>query len=279
MDQDLVPNNQSVPHSGTRRRKLLIMIASIVGLFVLVGAAAVLWYINQPVPEEVSLKSAVADVGATKPPASEPTDATVTTMESTITPAPSVVSIEGTWFVDTTLGEFSFEDATSSFVGFRIKEELATVGATTAVGRTPVLTGSITLAGTTVAETSFAADLTEIVTNASRRNRAVQRALDTGSFPIATFVLTEPIQLDEVPDEGVPVSVAAVGTLEIRGVTQQIEIPLETQLVGDLIVVVGAVDITFADWGVDMPTAPGVVSVEDHGILEIQLFLTRGPTR
>lgn len=136
--------------------------------------------------------------------------------------------------------------------------------------------GSLTLEGTTITETSFTADLSAIVTNASRRDSAVQTALDTGTFPIATFTLTEPIDLGTVPEDGVPVSVAAVGTLEIKGVSQPVEIPLETQLVGELIVVVGAVDFTFADWGVQMPTSPGVVSVEDHGILEMQLFLTRG---
>jgi hypothetical protein len=251
--------------SGDKRRRWLIIGGSVIGLLIVVGAAALYWYLNQPVPDEVSLESAVSDATAADAPSG-----------STTTAATAETGVEGTWFVDTSIGEFSFEDATSSFVGFRIDEELASIGATTAVGRTPVLTGSLTLAGTTITETAFTADLSAIVTNASRRNSAVQRALDTGAFPLATFTLTDPVELGEIPQDGVPVSVTAVGTLEIKGVVQSIEIPLETQLVGNLIVVVGAVDITFADWGVEMPTAPGVVSVEDHGILEVQLFLTRG---
>jgi polyisoprenoid-binding protein YceI len=142
-----------------------------------------------------------------------------------------------------------------------------------------VVAGSLSLSGPIVTDLAIAADLSQIVTNASRRDRAVQRALDTGTFPIATFTLTDPIDIGAVPANGEPVQVVAVGELEIKGVTQSIEIPLETQLVSDLIVVVGGVDITFADWGVEMPSAPGVVSVEDHGILEIQLFFSRSPNR
>lgn len=234
-------------------------------MFVVVGAAALYWYLTQPVPEEVSLEGAVADIATTD-----------SSSQSSTTSAAVEIGVEGIWVVDTSIGDFSFEDATSSFAGFRIDEELASIGATTAVGRTPSVEGSLTLAGTTVTETTFTADLSAIVTNASRRDSAVQRALDTGAFPIATFTLTEPIDLGTIPGEGVALSVNAVGTLEIKGVSQPVEIPLETQVVGDLIVVVGAVDITFADWGVEMPSSPGVVSVEDHGILEMQLFLTRG---
>ena len=37
--------------------------------------------------------------------------------------------------------------------------------------------------------------------------------------------------------------------------------------------VVGSIDITFADYGVSVPSSPIVVSAEDTGILELQLFL------
>lgn len=247
-----------------RSRKFLALAAGLFGLLLIVGAAGLLWYLNQPVPEEASLESAVADVASSQPPADDIAGS-----------SPSATGLDGIWAVDTTIGEFSFEEATSSFVGFRIKEELASVGATTAVGRTPLVDGPLTLVGSVISDLVIEADLTEIVTNASRRDRVVQRALDTASFPIATFTLTDPIDIGAIPADGEQVPVVATGDLEIKGVSQSIEIPLETQLVGDLIVVVGGVDITFADWGVEMPTSPGVVSVEDHGILEVQLFFSR----
>ncbi len=248
-------------HVNPRPRNRIAVAATLVAIILVVGGAGLFWYVNQPVPEEVSLEKAVADIANTQPPSTDTTDV----------PA----GLDGVWTVDMSIGDFSFEEATSSFLGFRINEELVSVGATTAVGRTPDVAGSLTLDGTSITETVVEGDLSQIVTNASRRNRAVWGALDTNSFPIATFTLSSPIDIGAVPAEGDGILVNAVGDLEIKGVTHRIEIPLEAQLVGDLIVVVGATDITFADWGVEMPTSSGVVSVEDHGILELQLFFRR----
>jgi hypothetical protein len=40
-------------------------------------------------------------------------------------------------------------------------------------------------------------------------------------------------------------------------------------------VVVGSTDLVFSEYGVETPTAPIVVSVEDQGILEMQLLFTK----
>ena len=66
----------------------------------------------------------------------------------------------------------------------------------------------------------------------------------------------------------------AVGDLTIHGTTRPVEIPLEAQLVDGVVVVVGSLDIVFADYGVSVPDAPIVVSAEDHGVIELQLFFT-----
>ena len=51
---------------------------------------------------------------------------------------------------------------------------------------------------------------------------------------------------------------------------------MQAQLVDGTIVIVGSTDITFSDYGVSVPSAPIVVSAEDTGTLELQLFLQRG---
>jgi hypothetical protein len=38
---------------------------------------------------------------------------------------------------------------------------------------------------------------------------------------------------------------------------------------------VGTLDIVFADFGIEVPSGTIVISVEDHGVVEIQVFLTR----
>lgn len=70
-------------------------------------------------------------------------------------------------------------------------------------------------------------------------------------------------------------SVEATRTLTIHGITKTVTMPLDAQLTGDTIVVVGSLDIVFADYGVEVPSAPIVVSAEDNGQLELQLFFSR----
>ena len=62
----------------------------------------------------------------------------------------------------------------------------------------------------------------------------------------------------------------------IRDASQDVTLELDGQRVGDVVVVVGTLPVDFSSFGVTMPTAPIVVSVEDSGDLEWQLFLTRG---
>ena len=77
------------------------------------------------------------------------------------------------------------------------------------------------------------------------------------------------------PDTPEPVSVVATGDLTIHGVTKSVQLRLGAQLVNGTIVIVGSVDITFADYGVTVPKSQIVLSVDDHGTLEMQLLLTK----
>ncbi len=187
----------------------------------------------------------------------------------------AVSDVSGTWTIDTTIGEFSFENSTGTYVGFRVDEELTTVGVTEAVGRTPNVSGAVTIDGQTVTATEIEADMTAITTDISQRDGAARRALDTSNFPTATFVLTEPIDLGADPASGDPVSATAVGDLTIRDMTKSVEVAIDAQLVGDTIAIVGTTDVVFADYGVNAPSAPVVVRLDDFGVIEFQLFLTK----
>jgi polyisoprenoid-binding protein YceI len=183
-------------------------------------------------------------------------------------------SVDGTWSVDQEVGDFT--DFSSSFAGFRVQEELAGIGAKTAVGRTPDVTGSLTIDGTTISATEIEVDMTTLETDSDRRDGAIRnQAIETNEFPTSTFVLTEPIELDDVPEEGTPIQVDAVGDLTLHGVTRQVTFPLEAELNGDVITVTGQLPVQFADYDIDKPTAAIVLSVEDNGVIEVQLFFTK----
>lgn len=247
---------------------------------VVLGAAAgggAWWFLRDDAPDAVNLESATESLGSV---AADDTTAAVSDTAASDTAAsdaatPGASAISGTWTVDTSIGEFSYEDSTGTFVGFRVEEELSSIGSTTAVGRTPTVSGTITFDGTTLSAATIEADMSAITTNDGRRDDNVQSALETGEFPTATFVLTEPIDLGDTVNTGAATTVNATGELTIHGVTTTVTLPLEAQLVDDTIVVVGSLDIDLSTYGVEAPTAPIVVSVSDQATIELQLFFTQ----
>ncbi len=219
-----------------------------------------------------------AEPAAVPDPTTTPSAAASTPAEPEAQPNEEMVSggVDGQWIVDTSIAEFDYDESAGTFVGFRVEEELASIGSTTAVGRTPLVSGSLTIDGETVTSVTVEADMTGIITDDSRRDRAIQSALSTGSFPTALFTLTEPIDLGTDPGSGGPVNTTAVGELTVKDITRTVEIALEAQLVDDTVVVVGTAEVVFADYDVTVPQVPIVLSAEDHGIIELQLFFTRG---
>lgn len=245
-------------------RTRMIILSAVVVVLVAVGVG-VFWFLRDESPDAVSLDAAVNGVSGQ----------TTTTIANGGTVEPTAVGIAGTWAVDTTSGTFDFESATGTFVGFRIAENLAGIGSTTAVGRTGAVTGTMEIDGTTLTAASFDVDVSTITTNDSRRNDRVAQALESDQIPTATFKLTTPVDLGADAANGGEVSVTAVGDLTIHGVTKSVSFPLQSKLVNGTVVVVGSLDLTFSDFGVTVPKTQIVVSVDDHGTLELQLLLTR----
>ena len=138
------------------------------------------------------------------------------------------------------------------------------------------MTGSLTIAGSQVSAVTIEADLTALTSDDPNRDRQLgNQGIQTGQFPTATFKLTSPLDLGSVPADGKPVSVTAKGDLTLHGVTKSVEIPLKATLNGSIIVVRGSLPITFADYGIDKPNSFKVLSIDDHGTMELQLFFTK----
>ena len=288
-----------------RRRKLLTVGVLLV---VIAAAAAVgVWRVLGDAPEEVSLAEAV-EVAEQAQEESAPAATTTATVDSAdggdgvtqaddgpepeedlaaadddsggaaaepSTETVATTALDGTWTVDTETGEFTLDEATGSFAGFRVDEELANIGAFTAVGRTGDVSGTLEIAGEHVTSVEIEVDLTTLQTDDRRRDGAVQRALGTSANPTATFSLTEEIRIEGAVEDGEPLSLSATGDLTVNGITQPVVVDIEAQLVGSLIAVVGSVEITFADFDVTVPQVPIVLSAEDHGIMEFLLLFRR----
>ncbi len=259
-----------VPSSGSRNAR--IGIGVLIAAVLLVGAFGIYYLFLRP-----EGPAAVAD--ATLPPVvtAAPTEAASTgsaTTEPAATGPGTANGIDGTWAIDTSIGSFS--DFTSSFVGYRVQEELAGIGAQTAVGRTPDVSGSMTIAGTAVTAATIEADLTTLESDDRNRDGQLGRqGIQTGQFPTATFTITSPIELGSVPADGQEVDVTATGQLTLHGQTKDVEVPMKARLSGDVITVSGQIPILFADYGIEKPESFKVLSVDDNGIMEFQVFFSR----
>ena len=170
----------------------------------------------------------------------------------------------------------SYSDYTSTWAGFRVEEVLSNIGNNTAIGRTPNVSGTLTLDGQTLSTTAITVDLTTITSDQPRRDQPIQRTLETNNFPTATFELTQPMSLPEAPAEGVTYNLTAVGNMTVHGVTKQVSVDLQAQLKNGVIVVVGSTPFNFSDYNMSPPQAPVVLSVDDHGTIEFQLFFAHG---
>ena len=281
------------------KRTKIVGGAAVAVVVLVVGAVAIFLLTRDEAPEAVDLEATVtrieeaataddpaaADTSDSAAAADDPADdaAAGNTEEpgaataSSDQTADAPISVAGVWTVEVAEGSVDLlGEPTVSFAGFRVDEVLAGgIGDFTAVGRTADVSGAIELTDTTLAAATVEVTMATLRTDNSNRDSRMHRALDTSEFPSAAFTLTEPLDIGAGAGAGEAFSGSAVGELTIKGVTNPATFDLEAQLVGDSIVAVGSSEVVFADYGVTAPTAPIVVSVEDHGIMEFQLIFTR----
>jgi len=269
-----MPADQTRPRPPLLRNRLVLIGLGAILIALLAGGVMGFSYLflREPAPEAVGLSTASPTPSAATTDPSADTGASATPAGGSSTTTGD--GLDGTWNVDASIGSFS--DFSGSFVGYRVEEELANVGAATAVGRTPDVTGSLTLAGTQITAVEMSADLSTLQSDKSQRDGQLHRqALETDQFPTATFSLTQPIDLGSVPADGQVIQATATGDLTIHGVTKRVQIPVEARVAGDVVTLTGSIDILFADYGISQPNSFLVLSIADHGTMEFQLQFTK----
>jgi polyisoprenoid-binding protein YceI len=244
------------------RRTLLIGGGALIVVLAIVGFAGWWFLIRDDAPDEASID-----------------DASQTLDESGSGSSGSgSESLDGDWAVDDSIGSFDFdaEDFSGTWAGYRFDEELGGVGANTAVGRTPGVTGTMSVDGDQVTAVEVEVDMTTLQSDEDRRDNAIKsRGLETDRFPDGTFRLTEPLALPSGIDGGEHVSTSATGELTLHGVTKPVTLDVEAELRGDNAVIVGHVPVAMSDYGIQPPTNGFVLSVDENGTMEFQIFFTR----
>ncbi|MFD1201894.1 YceI family protein [Leucobacter albus] len=171
-------------------------------------------------------------------------------------------------------GEWSISEGSEA--GYRVDEVLNGTDVTV-TGRTPGVTGSFTVGadGLSLDAASVVVDVASITTDSGSRDAYFRdQALRTSEFPEATFTLTEPATVAQLPRAGETVEATATGELTLAGQTRPVTVRVELRSDGTTAELAGSIPITFADYGVTAPDL-GFVSVEPEGFVEFQLVATR----
>ncbi len=228
----------------SRKVKLLIAAPIVLVALVLGGTWVYLNVVEGDPPAELSLRDNPAQ-----------------TQRPAATGGP--VEVDGRWVL-----------TEESQVGYRVQEVLFGQD-TTAVGRTNKVTGSLTVAGPKVTTTEFVVDMASVASDRERRDGQYrERIMDTATYPTATFVLTKPIDLGQVPADGATVDAKAAGRLTLRGQTKDVAFDVRARRTGARIEVSGAIPIVFAEWGIPDPSF-GPAQVADQGELEFLLVFAK----
>ncbi len=244
------------------------IVAVVIALAVLVVAGSFIYakFINKA-PDKLSSSDVIdaldATVPATTAAATTATTAAATATTTATTAADSGSGVDGDWTI-----------TQASTLRYRVKESINGFD-TEAVGETHTVTGSLTLAGTKATAAKFTVDMTNFISDESRRDSQFNgRVMSVDQFPTSTFVLTSPIDFGAVPADGTEITTTATGDLTLRGVTNSVTFELSATQKNGKIGVLGNIPVVFADYSITNPSF-GTIETEDHGLLEFVLVFEK----
>ena len=239
----------------------MIPLVAVIGLAVVGGAGAYAYFFSglrtSPTALALSSPSPTASASASASP----------------TASTSASSGVGTWQV-----------ATGSLAGYRVKEQFA--GQSTshdAVARTSDVTGQVTISesGGTYTMTSgkITVQLASLASvdsvagfNVRTRDGIVQRTLDVSSYPSAIFQAGS-VVLPAGASSGQQVSVTVPGQLTIHGVTKNVTATLQLRVSGGTAQIAGSIQTNMTAFGISPPQVP-ITVVQPAVTIEFSLNLT-----
>jgi polyisoprenoid-binding protein YceI len=176
-----------------------------------------------------------------------------------------------------TIGPWHVDRRAGVYVGYRIRELFGdAILKRDAVGRTPTVSGRMTIAGGHVTAAVVSADLRDLESGRAARDSYIQdNALDSNKYPTGRFTLTKPIALPAHIERGTAIRARANGRLLLHGVTRPINLDLQACTNGSTVNVVGTAPITLADYGIHAPDTV-IAKVDDHGSIEVNLVFAPG---
>jgi polyisoprenoid-binding protein YceI len=238
-----------------------IVIAVVALVVVIVGASFIYAKVinkaddafdNKQVKDRLAATTTAADTTDTTDPTSSDPGATTVAVPRD--------GVEGDWAI-----------APTSEVGYRVDESINGFDST-ANGRTQAISGTFTIGGTSVSAGEFTVDMTTFKSDESRRDKQFNsRVMAVSQFPTATFVLTAPIDFQQVPTDRSTITASATGDLTLHGVTRSVTFDVDATFLDGRVGVLGNIPVLFSDYDIGNPSF-ATVTTEDHGSLEFILI-------
>jgi polyisoprenoid-binding protein YceI len=153
------------------------------------------------------------------------------------------------------------------------EEELANIGANTAIGRTNTIQGAFLFdeEGNPIPCSTIYVDVRTFVSDSSRRDNFLRgNTLQSDQYPLAEFVVTE-IQDFTMPADGEETTFTLVGNFTLHGVTQSMAWEVTAVRDGDTLTGSAKSEFDMADFNIQKPIVGSVLSIEDVIKLEIDL--------
>ena len=157
---------------------------------------------------------------------------------------------------------------------YRVQEELAQVGETEAVGETQAIIGQFGFGedGLPLPCSRFDVDLRTLQSDQARRdNYLYQNTLEAEKYPLATFVLRAVEGMETPLAEGQETTLRLIGDLTLRDVTKLVAWEATVTMNDGTLTGTAATEFEMADFGIEPPSVPVVLSLDETIRLEVDL--------
>ncbi len=181
---------------------------------------------------------------------------------------PATADLDGTWTVSSAPG------SNHTSAGFTFYEILPGEKKVTS-GSTRDVTGTVAVDSGTLVSGDIHVDVASVTTDSDVRDSNVRRSiLHTDEFPEATFVLTQPVDVSQLPGDGSVASVDLTGDLTIHGQTKSVTQQFSVARSGDSVIVAGSIPVKRSDFGVESPDFVAA-KIAEEGSVDIRLNLSK----
>lgn len=163
--------------------------------------------------------------------------------------------------------------AEGSIVGYRVEEQIALAKAD-GVGRTSQVSGRFVVADGSLVEARFEVDLASLASDRFQRDQQVRtRILNVATYPVAEFVLVDPVTIPASTTVATMKPFIATGNLTLRGTTKPVDVAIFAAIDDGRLRLTGSTEIVFSEWGIPNPSIPAaLVFTKDRGTIEFDLF-------